>query len=146
MIIDSLTRIEMYAPLVPHLLDGIACLRAHQDDAAPARYDFPGGYLLLQEGMTCPAEGDFEAHRAYLDVQVMLAGCETVFWADRADLTEAAAYIREKDAAMYAGQGIPIDVKAGMFYICWPHDAHKPGRGMGEPCAYRKAIMKLAVE
>ena len=144
MIFDSCSRLASYAPHIPHLADGLACLEAHRSDAAPARYDFPGGYLLLQEGMTRPAEGEFEAHRAYLDVQVMLEGGETVFWADTASLTETEAYSREKDAAMYAGQGVPIEIRPGTFYICWPHDGHKPGRGAG--AAYRKAIIKLALE
>ena len=146
MILDSCANFEKYAPHIPHLPEALACLAAHRDAAAPARFDFPGGYVLLQEGTTRPPEGDLEAHRAYLDVQVLMGGRETVFWADTAELTVTEAYDEAKDAAMYAGPASAVEVRAGMFYVCWPHDAHKPCRSAGEPSAYRKAVIKLAVD
>lgn len=147
MIIDSLEKLELYAPYIPHLTRGLACLKAHREDAAPARYDFPGGYMMLQEGTTRPVEdGDYEAHRVYLDVQVLLEGSETVVWADTETLEETIPYDGVKDKVMYAGPGSVLEVKPGMCYLCWPHDAHKACRCSGTPGWFRKAVIKLSLD
>lgn len=89
--------------------------------------------------------GDYEAHRKYLDVQVLLQGDETVVWADIADLTETEAYNSDTDKAMYAGEGSAVGIRPGMCYICWPHDAHKACRHAVQPAQYRKAVIKLEI-
>lgn len=146
MIVDTLRKLEKYAPHISHLAEGLACLEAHRGDPAPARYEFPGGYMMLQEGTTRPtADGDYEAHRIYLDVQVLLEGHETVVWADLDSLEETVPYDGGKDKAMYAGPGSVLEVAPGMCYLCWPHDAHKACRCSGEPGPFRKAVIKLAL-
>jgi len=147
MIVESLEKLRAYAPHIPHLSEGLACLADHKEDAAPARYGFPGGFMMLQEGTTRPVEdGDYEAHKAYLDVQVLLDGGETVVWADAAALTETMPYDADKDKVMYAGPGSILEVKPGMCCLCWPHDAHKACRCSGEPGTFRKAVIKLELK
>lgn len=147
MIVESLEKLGLYAPHIPHLADGLACLAAHRDDPAPARYEFSGGYMMLQEGSTRPVDdGDYEAHRAYLDVQVSLSGGETVIWADIDTLTPTVPYDSAKDKIMLAGPGVPVRIDPGMCYVCWPHDAHKACRCLAEPGPFRKAVIKLAIE
>lgn len=147
MIVDSLGKMREYTPHIPHLAEGLACLEAHREEAAPARYEFPGGYMMLQQGTTRPTEdGDYEAHRVYLDVQVLLEGSETVVWADAETLTETVPYDAGKDKVMYAGPGSILEVKPGMCYLCWPHDAHKACRCIGEPGTFRKAVIKLELK
>lgn len=147
MVVESLTMLEKYVPHIPHLAEGLACLTAHRGDAAPARFEFPGGFMLLQEGTTRSVdEGDYEAHRVYLDVQVLLEGSETVVWADAATLAETVPYDAVKDKVMYAGPGGILEIKPGMCYLCWPHDAHKACRCTGQPGPFRKAVIKLLLK
>ena len=80
MILDKLTRIDQYRPLLPHLSAAMARLEEIKD-AAPGRYEYEHGFILIQEGTTSPIEaGDFEAHRKFLDVQILLSGAETIAW------------------------------------------------------------------
>lgn len=147
MLIEMLDRMEEHCAAIPHLADGLRCLAEHKSDTAPARISFPGGYMMLQQGTTKPtAEGDYEAHKAYLDVQVLLEGCETVIWADTAGLAETVAYDTDKDKVMYAGCGSAVQIRPGMCYVCWPHDAHKACRHTTEPEEYKKAVIKLKID
>jgi YhcH/YjgK/YiaL family protein len=144
MLLDLLSRMDRYTGVIPHLADGLACLNEHREETAPARYSFPGGYLMLQAGETKAADsGDFEAHRTYLDVQVLLEGSEVILWADADALEESVPYDSEKDKVLYRGEGSPVAIRPGMCYICWPHDAHKACRHLDGPTTYRKAVIKL---
>lgn len=144
MLIQSLERLKADTDRLPHLEDALNCLAEHKDAPAPARFDFPGGYLMLQEGITKGIdEGDYEAHLRYLDVQVLLEGEETVVWSDISDLRPSVPYDSEKDKAMYAGEGCGMTLRPGTCYVCWPEDGHKACRHTGQPARYRKAVIKL---
>ncbi len=144
MLLMKLERLRSVKDL-PHLSDALSCLDANRG-AAPGRYEFPGGFLLLQEGETKPmAEGDFEAHRKYLDVQILLEGEEAVMWADVGDLTPSVPYNAEKDKEMLAGDGAVLRLKPGCCYICRPEDGHKACRHVHKPGHYRKAVVKLEI-
>lgn len=43
-------------------------------------------------------EGTFEAHRRYIDVQIVAEGCEELAWADVSDLKTVIPYDKDKDA------------------------------------------------
>ena len=146
MIIDKLNRIDRYHALLPHLDEAMARLEEIRD-AAPGRYEYDGGFILIQEGTTNPIDaGDFEAHRKYLDVQILLEGAETIAWADLDALRCSEEYDAEKDRGMYAGEGVTVDITPGMFYVCFPQDAHKACGHLEAPTAFRKAVVKLRLE
>jgi YhcH/YjgK/YiaL family protein len=144
MLIQSLERLGADCAWLPHLEDALTCLAEHKDAPAPARFDFPGGYLMLQEGVTKGVdEGDYEAHQRYLDVQVLLEGTETVVWSDISALRPSIPYDPEKDKAMYAGEGCCMTLRPGTCYVCWPEDGHKACRHTERPVHFRKAVIKL---
>lgn len=146
MVIDHLPRIEEYASLLPHLKEALACLEQNKD-AVPGRYEFPDGFILIQEGTTSPLDaGDFEAHRKFLDVQILLEGAEIIAWADIDDLAVSVPYSEESDRSNLSGSGCPIPIQPGMFYICTPHDAHKACCYVENPTYFRKAVVKLRLE
>jgi len=146
MVIDKLTRIENYACLLPYLKEALVCLEQNKD-AVPGRYEFPGGFILIQEGTTVPLDsGDFEAHRKFLDVQLLLEGAETIAWADIDDLAVSIPYDEQVDRSNHSGSGCPIPIQPGMFYICAPHDAHKACCHVDTPTHFRKAVAKLRLE
>lgn len=143
MLLVDLERVDIISGL-PHISEGLACLQAHQDAIAPARYDFQGGYLMIQEGKTRSlAEGLFEAHKRFLDVQVLLEGQETIEWADIDRLKAVVGYDEGTDKEMYQGSGTVMTVHQGQCYICWPYDGHKACRHTEVSHHYRKAVIKL---
>ena len=147
MIIDSLKYIETYRPVLKGFDAGLEAVKALGEHPETGRYTFEGGYFMVQEGMTRPMEdGDFEAHRKYIDVQIILEGQETVGWAETGSLQESVSYDEEKDKVMYAGEAAQCNViKAGMFWAAFPEDAHKACRQTDTQTSYRKIVMKLPV-
>ncbi len=144
MMIEDLEQLKKDLVKLPHLENALSCLAEHKDAPAPARFDFFGGYLLLQEGNTKAVdEGDYEAHQCYLDVQVLLEGEETVVWRDISALQLSVPYDVKTDKAMYVGKGCCMTILPGTSYICWPEDGHKACRHIGEATHYRKAVIKL---
>ena len=63
MIIDKTNHLPEYGALLPHLKEGLEAVQALGPDPKAGRYEFNGGFLLVQEGETRPADdGDFEVH------------------------------------------------------------------------------------
>ena len=145
MIIDKTSNIDFYAPLLQNLAAGMAALNALGDQPACGRYEFEGGFFMIQEGDTTPMEeGNFESHKNYIDVQIMLHGAEEVAWQDLGDTTEVTPYSPEKDIAFEDGvRSHSALITDGMFYAVFPHDAHRPSAHTSKSHHFLKAVMKL---
>ena len=147
MIFDSIANLEKYREKIA-CVDGILAFVGRADQLKTGRYDFDGGFVLVQEGVTRPPEqAQFEAHDNYADLQVLCRGGGRVEWADRATLSESVPYDAEKDIAFFHGFGVAFDLAPGMFYAVFPHDAHKPSCHVGgaHPMTYRKLVFKFKV-
>jgi YhcH/YjgK/YiaL family protein len=111
MIIDYLENIGTYRPILPGVEAGLRAVEALGEDPAVGRYEFEGGYFMVQEGETkAVADGDFEAHRKYIDVQIILKGQELVAWADTSLLAVSVPYDEAKDKIMYSGEPAQCNV------------------------------------
>lgn len=145
MLIDRTDNLTVYEKLLPNLAAGLQAVRALDGSMEVGKYEFEGGYFMIQEGDTRPAEdGDYEAHRKYLDVQIIVSGAEQVVWSDIMDLKVSGEYDSGKDKVMLHG---PADhvflVTEGMCWAAFPHDAHKACRDTGKRTHYKKIVMKL---
>ncbi|MDO4299047.1 MAG: YhcH/YjgK/YiaL family protein [Lachnospiraceae bacterium] len=147
MIIDQLDNILFYEKMLPNLANGMA--KVTELGAAPevGRYEFEGGYLMVQKGETKPLdEGTFEAHRKYIDVQILLEGCEEVAWKPLSELTSVIPYDEAKDAERFDGtKENTMLISGGMFYAAYPKDGHKPVSHSKEKHTFTKIVMKLPV-
>lgn len=146
MIIDKTENILLYRELLPNLkagMDALSSLPAPE----PGRYEFEGGFFMIQEGVTKPMEeGTYEAHRKYIDVQILLRGSEELAWKERKDLKTVVPYNPEKDQERLDGaKDHVILVSQGMFYAAFPHDGHKAVSHTSQPHTFIKAVMKLPV-
>lgn len=150
MIIDNLSSIPTYASCLPCLDKGLAAVRSLGNNPAAGRYEFEGGYFMVQEGQTRGMnDGDFEAHLKYIDVQILLEGGETVGWEAVDGLKASTEYDPNRDIRFYSGEPHQVNrLTAGMFWAAFPQDAHKACRHLpgtaGE--AYKKIVMKLPVQ
>lgn len=146
MIIDHIDRLKQYEAFLPHLSEAETCLIEHMHDV-PGRYCFTGGFILIQEGTTVPlATADFEAHRKYLDLQILLDGAETIEWAEICRLKRTRPYDTQNDRELFSGKGCTFHISPDTFYICSPHDAHKASGHTDLPSYFRKAVVKLQIE
>ncbi len=145
MIVDYIGHYEKYAKVIPNFQEGMQFALSLQDKPA-GRYEQGDIYAMIQEGVTeAIAEGDFERHEKYIDVQIMLEGEEIMEWEDRDNLKESIPYTEDKDAGFCKGIGQRIHIRKGMFYLMFPHDAHKPCKHVDVPTRYKKIVLKLQV-
>lgn len=86
-----------------------------------------------------------EAHRKYIDIQLVLEGDETMGWKPLVDCVDAVSeHSAEKDIRFFRDAPASwIAVPPGHFCIFFPEDAHAPLVGTG---ALHKVIFKVAVE
>ena len=104
---------------------------------------------IIDEGVTRdPAAGRLESHRANIDIQVSLAGGETIEWAPLAGLVVETPFAPDGDIAFYRQPptAAAVHVAPGWAAIFWPEDAHKPilhARGAAAP--YRKVVFKVRI-
>ena len=147
MIIGNIANIRDYAGMLPHLEAGLE-LVDRADELELGRHDFDGGYLMVNEGETTPlVDGFFEAHRAWIDVQIMLAGSEEIAWGYTDFLDVIADYNEPDDYLLLDGaREQRLLIEPGMFWVAFPADAHRPGGHTAAPRPYRKIVMKLPVE
>ena len=148
MIADLLTNAHLYAALGPRLARGLRFL-ADTDLAglAPGRHELDGKrlFVLVSDYEPKPlAEGRWEAHRHYLDLQYVVSGVERIGVAPTTQMRET-SYDADRDLAWLEGAGDFLTFRAGQFMILWPGDAHMPGIDAGVPGQARKVVVKIAI-
>jgi YhcH/YjgK/YiaL family protein len=91
-----------------------------------------------------PEEAVLEAHRKYIDIQLLLEGEERIGWKSLEDAEEESGpYDVEKDLIFYKDQPDDyIGLKPGQFAIFFPEDLHAPAVSNGN---IRKMIVKVRV-
>lgn len=146
MILCSVDEIQKYEAMIPGLSKAIDEIYV-QNESEVGRYELSKGFYMIQKGTTIPLrEGRFEAHERYIDVQILVNGEEVVEWASIDDLTICEPYNKEKDCKFLVGTGAAVEMKAGMIYILFPEDAHKPCSHLTAPKEYHKIVLKLPME
>ncbi|MGL5507136.1 MAG: YhcH/YjgK/YiaL family protein [Paraclostridium sp.] len=103
-------------------------------------------FVNIVEYDTCEKEERFwEAHKKYIDVHLMLNGCE------RIDLNfienlEQKTYEKENDFLPLKGDNNGyVELRDGDFLICYPEDAHMTAIKVNEKEPIKKAIFKVIV-
>ncbi len=147
MIIDTVSRAHVYAALGPSFERAFAFLRRHDLAALPAgTHELDGRrvYVLVQDYQTKrAADGKWEAHRKYIDVQYVVSGKERFGHAPTGRMP-AGPYDEAADMERPEGEGDFSELRAGEFIVLWPGEAHMPGMAIGEPAAVRKIVVKVA--
>ncbi len=102
-------------------------------------------YAMIQHYTTKPkAQGIWEAHRKYIDVQYVAEGSELMGYVNLKEL-KAGEYNADKDFLLLEGSGNYVQMPAGTFVILTPEDAHIPGVAVDTPQPVKKVVVKVAV-
>lgn len=145
MIVGYLENAKRYEKLIP-VMEEIAEIVRSCDGKPCGRYETFWGFYSIQEGETiASAEGLFESHREYIDVQCLTEGTEYVEWQDIQYLDLKVEYSKENDYQLMSGSGSLVKISAGMFYVLLPEDAHKACRHVDKTMSYRKVVAKVRV-
>lgn len=94
------------------------------------------------------AEGFFESHRKYIDLQVVIEGDETIEVVDAARIAVRDPFDAERDLVTYGdtAEAAQLRVNAGIGAIFYPVDVHMPSLRVGSsPALVRKVVVKIPV-
>jgi YhcH/YjgK/YiaL family protein len=118
-------------------------------EGATLRVELPGGAHAVEMAYRTKSrsEGFFETHRKYVDVQVIVAGDESMETAAAAQLGVTQAYDEARDFAKYAETDAAsvLRMRAGDVAVFWPEDAHMPSLAVKSPGLVRKTVIKVPV-
>lgn len=149
MIIDHIRNAAKYDGLNPRIKAALAWLATTDLAAlAPGRYELDGSNLyVLMQGYDSkdPAQGKWEAHRRYIDIQYVVSGTEQMGYAEISTL-QAGEYNAEKDFLFLQGQGSMLTCRPGTFVIFYPQDAHMPSLAIDQPQPVFKAVVKVLAD
>lgn len=112
----------------------------------PGRHDIDGDrlYLNLNEYEPKPFEQcKFEAHRRYIDVQVMVSGVERI---DSQDVSkcDAEPFNEEDDFTLLEGTAaVQTILTDGTFAVYFPEDTHKPSIAVDGSSHVKKGVFKV---
>ena len=123
-------------------ITALACGATHRHELAGGAYAVEMAYLAKPR-----AEGFFETHRRFIDVQVVVAGEELMELAAAPRLGVTQAYDAAKDMTKHADTDAAsvLRVMAGDAAVFWPEDAHMPGLAVQAPALVRKTVVKVPV-
>lgn len=90
--------------------------------------------------------GDLEAHKDYVDLQLVFKGEERMDYANLDDCTTTVEYNQEKDVYFLTAKDYSsLYFKEGYFAIYFPQDAHRPSLTYKEEQTIVKAVFKIKV-
>ncbi len=148
MIFSTLSQSDRYAALHPLFPRAFEYMRDTDLLAlAPGRYNIVGEDLIAiveQVSGKTKEMARLEAHRRYIDIQLVLDGDEQMGWKPLADCyNPVSEHSVEKDIRFFHDAPASwIATPPDAFCIFFPEDAHAPLVSTGE---IRKVIFKVAV-
>jgi biofilm protein TabA len=149
MLHDEMKNLERYKGLLPDSrIEKAFDFAKHVDlsGLSPGRYEIERNevFALVQEYDTRPPGGSlFEAHRRYMDVQIMLDGTEFMAYGFSERLDVVAPYDESKDAVFLDGERVLVPFRAGEFMVFFPLEPHMPGVFQDKSQRVRKVVIKV---
>lgn len=107
-------------------------------------------YVSISEYDTKPSdECFFEAHKKYIDIQLLLCGTERLDFTEIEGLEVKNEYDESRDIAFYIDDERDVHslkLKNGVFAVLYPHEAHKPQMNFTETNSVKKVVVKIRVK
>jgi len=147
-IADTLRNAHLYRSLSPRIALAFDYLRGTDfQSVAAGTFEVDGRlvYAIVQEYTSLNrAQGTWEAHRQYIDLQYLVYGTERIGHAHVSRLTPG-HYDQERDFLPLSGEGDFLTLEAGDFMLLFPEDAHMPRIAVAAPELVGKVVVKIAV-
>jgi YhcH/YjgK/YiaL family protein len=148
MIYDTLEHMEKYFQKESQIHKALCYAQSFDTSKPDGRYEIEGDslYALVSSYATFPdEERRFEAHRKYIDVQVLLEGEEKIETSFASDLKPLEEYFEPKDIIFL--QPPPdfasLVMRPGYFAVFFPHDIHRPNCNLHGKSRVRKIVLKV---
>ena len=152
MIFDNIKNCILYSGVNSKFEKAFAFInRVFEENLEVGRYEIEGDdiYAMVQAYETkLETECRFEGHEKYIDIQVVVEGCEMIGVADISKAVPETDYNEEKDIAFYRNcqTASYCIAEAGDFLVLYPHDIHRPGMACDNiPENVKKVVVKVRV-
>jgi biofilm protein TabA len=151
MIYDSAENIRNYCSEGDAIFRAVSFVQGFDRERPDGKYEIGTGiFAIVQSVQTRQAkERLFEAHRDYIDVQMVLEGCERQDAAllDNEKFKVSQEYDKEKDIIFFdePANYSTIIVSGGQFVVYYPTDTHRPCCSVGRPANIRKVCVKIKI-
>lgn len=151
MIKNSLKYTKNYYNLSEKIKLGLEFLETHDLKAMEnGKYEILGEdvFINIQEYTSKPeTDGKWEAHRKYIDIQVLIKGSEKIGVGETQDFTTTEAYDEEKDVEFLTTNSSQqfITMRENDYIILYPYDVHMPQISIDKPTAVKKAVVKVSL-
>lgn len=147
MIIDKLENVLKYESIIPN--DAIEFLRNLSPDLKTGRYELNNSnYVNVDEYIPKSYEDCFfEAHKKYIDIQMVLSGEENLEYTMADELKLKESYDELKDIMFFENSNNKSDfvhLTPYKFVLIFPHEAHKPQIRIKQGLV-KKAVVKLKI-
>lgn len=148
MIFDDIKNIKFYAEIDEKIAEFISGLSV----------EIPAGRIYLSDdGLTYANVDEYttkshencklEAHKKYIDIQIMLDGVEELDYTDVDGLEVSEAYDRARDVMFFARPERVLNkvvLSSGKFVLLYPHEAHQPQMAYKNSSAQvKKVVVKI---
>lgn len=152
MICDSLDNISFYKDSEA-VRKAVEFVRSVTPDTADGRHELGGEmYANVMTYTTKERPVEFlEIHKKYVDLQVVIEGCEALCACEKSTLDIHTEYIAEEDYAfLHPSDSKPLsrlELIPGNFVLFFPQDAHIGQReGKNGSMQIKKVVVKIPVE
>ena len=141
--------LERYASLHPQFARAFDEMkRILAEGAEDGKIVLDGDKLFINvQSYTSKPESDcgFEAHKRYIDIQLILEGEEIIGYESADKLTLTKEYDESADYMLYAlnGEYDKVRLTRGDFVILFAEEPHAPAIAADTPTPVRKAVVKV---
>ena len=148
MIVDSLENFDKYTALHKRFKEVEKYLKEHDlMSLKSGRYEIDGRNLYVNiDEYTTKETSNPEAHREYIDIQIVLDGHEKIGYADYKNGKTETAYDRERDIEFLKADCEYLKAESGRFFIFEPQDLHQPCITDGQSSKVKKAVFKIKIK
>jgi biofilm protein TabA len=149
MIFDHLSNMTTYKGLTPRLdkaFDYIQNVDLSTLDVGKHPIDGEDIFVLIQSYQGKAIEASLcEAHKKFIDIQIILEGDELMGYAPVEGMTVVEPYDIEKDRFFVQWDGTLLNCTSKIFAVFFPQDAHMPGVERTPGMLIKKAVVKVRV-
>ena len=147
MIIDKLENISKYKEVPVFAVEFIKNLTTNINEG---RYDFPEQNFANVESYNSKniEDAKFEAHRNYIDIQLLLSGRERIYYTGGEGLVEKAPYDSSRDIVFFNDSVKNSDyltLDGTNFALIYPHEAHAPQVSVETSENVKKVVVKIKI-
>jgi YhcH/YjgK/YiaL family protein len=149
MIFDKVENVKFYKGISSRLDKALELLTAVDfASKADGKHEVDGDNLfyMVQRYQTKPiAEGKHEAHKKYIDVQLVVSGSEVIGVESFADQKVETPYTEDAGFYFPSKNMTKLRISAGQFCVLYPHDLHMPCRTDSISQDVVKVVIKVKV-